>query len=891
MTVNSTTRKTALNVGNGVTTSFAFTFKVQSSADIAVFMVEDSVETQVSSADYTVSLNGNQNTNPGGSVVFDTAPVSTQSFIITTDASPTQTQSIQNQASFNPAIVMEALDKLTIQAQQLRNKLNRSVSLPITDEMTAQLETAEERKGKFLFFNATTGAPESAAAADFMTSLDVSENIVTPFGGSTSATLAMQLAYIDRPEHYSNPLGPVGDGAHGYSGVSVATDNTFTNGQALWTSADIGKLFSAEGVGALRYRATTATIAAGGITAAVGDILTIVGGTKEVAAEFRVDQISGGGATGPVTAVSRVNPGQYATLPSNPVSVTSSGSGTGCTLNLSSETVRLPHNTTIASVNNAYSIELTDAPLLSLTSVKFTYGSDNTAALQACINAVGAVYGGGMALRGKIYCYKNLTLPTNQVSGVYFSARNAIVCQFGMAELAACGSGDNSYAVATSRWLTGDPAGAYSGSPWDTTNIVFNACGKERGFVAKEFFGRALNCWFRGATIADVELTRANQDGSDGTTAYQSSNSWLDCNFDGPALFQFRSIGDTTGPVDSSTDADLRGCVFYGRDVAAFGVWLGNGGGWIVANNRFFSHTIAGGYIYHMARGFMWTCNNMDGTESTATPGLIVRAVGFYPDARIGPGNTWYTNLRVDFSPDTTTERVCVRGDQFSTKIAGTPDAKVVHNNNNGNKTIDIRGCVSDADPIYELATGNTLGRVVVRDCTSATAGVYADIDNLLHDASTADGPFRRNVRRGNGATGRVIFHEVFSGEDSGGAVQQYAGLRVQIGSNTAGAESGVIFFDTVNAGTVAARFKLSLGFFAESLTDPGAGNFNALTAFYVNNVKVVGTRKTGWATATGTATRTTFDTATVTTAQLAERVKALIDDLHQTAGHGLIGT
>lgn len=35
-----------------------------------------------------------------------------------------------------------------------------------------------------------------------------------------------------------------------------------------------------------------------------------------------------------------------------------------------------------------------------------------------------------------------------------------------------------------------------------------------------------------------------------------------------------------------------------------------------------------------------------------------------------------------------------------------------------------------------------------------------------------------------------------------------------------------------------------------------------------------------GWAAPTGTATRTTFATATVTTEQLAERVKALIDDL-----------
>lgn len=35
-----------------------------------------------------------------------------------------------------------------------------------------------------------------------------------------------------------------------------------------------------------------------------------------------------------------------------------------------------------------------------------------------------------------------------------------------------------------------------------------------------------------------------------------------------------------------------------------------------------------------------------------------------------------------------------------------------------------------------------------------------------------------------------------------------------------------------------------------------------------------------GWAAATGTATRTAFDTATVTTELLAQRVKALIDDL-----------
>lgn len=62
--------------------------------------------------------------------------------------------------------------------------------------------------------------------------------------------------------------------------------------------------------------------------------------------------------------------------------------------------------------------------------------------------------------------------------------------------------------------------------------------------------------------------------------------------------------------------------------------------------------------------------------------------------------------------------------------------------------------------------------------------------------------------------------------------------------------------------------------------------NFNNLT-LRVNDTDVVGTRKTGWAAATGTGTRSTFATSSVTLPVLAEHVKALIDDL---TTHGLIG-
>ncbi len=70
-----------------------------------------------------------------------------------------------------------------------------------------------------------------------------------------------------------------------------------------------------------------------------------------------------------------------------------------------------------------------------------------------------------------------------------------------------------------------------------------------------------------------------------------------------------------------------------------------------------------------------------------------------------------------------------------------------------------------------------------------------------------------------------------------------------------------------------------------------GFAPFNTSQDYEVNGTRVVGGRKSGWGTATGIASRAAFDTSTVTTAQLAQRLKALIDDLHATAGHGLIGT
>lgn len=73
--------------------------------------------------------------------------------------------------------------------------------------------------------------------------------------------------------------------------------------------------------------AQSATVAAGGTSYVVGNILTLSGGTGHTPSTFRVAAVS----SGVVTSVTLVNAGSFSTAPSNPVSTTG-GAGSGCTL-------------------------------------------------------------------------------------------------------------------------------------------------------------------------------------------------------------------------------------------------------------------------------------------------------------------------------------------------------------------------------------------------------------------------------------------------------------------------------------------------------------------------------------------------------------------------------
>ena len=140
MTISSQTRKAGPFVGSGSTGPFAFAFKIFQPSDMLVVKVNNAttVETTlVLTTDFTVSLNFDQNSNPGGNVTL-VAPLAVGYNMVMSSQIPyLQETDLTNQGGFYPEVITSSLDNLTIQTQQLKEEVDRSAKLPITSAQSA----------------------------------------------------------------------------------------------------------------------------------------------------------------------------------------------------------------------------------------------------------------------------------------------------------------------------------------------------------------------------------------------------------------------------------------------------------------------------------------------------------------------------------------------------------------------------------------------------------------------------------------------------------------------------------------------------------------------------------------------------------------------------------
>ena len=264
MTINSTTRKTNNLAGNGNTATFPFAFKVFTEADIVVKKLEVSTSAETTltlgaSNDYTVSLNPDQNGNPGGSVTLRqnnsnfNLPSGFQ-LVITSALEPLQGTDLTNQGGFYPEVINDALDKSVILHQQQQDELNRSIKFSLTNTIGSLeiTENAAARANKVMAFD---NAGEFSILSELGT-----------YRGNWSASRAYFVRDLVKDTSTNNIF--MCNAGHTSSGAQPLTTNTDSAKWDLIVDAATATTSSTNAASSASAAASSATAAAASQTAA-----------------------------------------------------------------------------------------------------------------------------------------------------------------------------------------------------------------------------------------------------------------------------------------------------------------------------------------------------------------------------------------------------------------------------------------------------------------------------------------------------------------------------------------------------------------------------------------------------------------------------------------------
>ena len=134
MAVDSTVRRVVFK-GDGVGASFPFAFKVFEASDVGVVIDGADITYGV---DFSVTLNADQENNPGGVVALKSALPVESVLAIVSSVPMTQPMVLTPFDGFNPTTLNESADRGVIISQQIAEKLSRAITTDATDTMTAQ---------------------------------------------------------------------------------------------------------------------------------------------------------------------------------------------------------------------------------------------------------------------------------------------------------------------------------------------------------------------------------------------------------------------------------------------------------------------------------------------------------------------------------------------------------------------------------------------------------------------------------------------------------------------------------------------------------------------------------------------------------------------------------
>lgn len=199
MSINSTNRKAGPYACNGATVAFPFVFKVLDQADVRVVLADTygAESDLVLTTDYSVALNADQDANPGGTVTALSAYPSGYTITLTSNLALLQPVTLTNAGGFYPAVINKALDRLTILIQQISERVDRSLKVPISSAASATADVLIA-----LINSAASSATASAATAT--TKATAAANSATAASGSATASANSATAAANSATAASN---------------------------------------------------------------------------------------------------------------------------------------------------------------------------------------------------------------------------------------------------------------------------------------------------------------------------------------------------------------------------------------------------------------------------------------------------------------------------------------------------------------------------------------------------------------------------------------------------------------------------------------------------------------------------------------------------------------
>jgi len=153
--------------GNGATTIFPFNFKILNSNYLVVekTLTDKSIETLISSTDYTVSF------NESNGIITLIAPLLVDEILLIRRVVPVlQLTDYQNQGAFFAETHENSFDMLTMQNQQQEDVINHSLRFPLNETVTKNqytLPDSETRKGKYLTWNEAGDIEAQASPSNY----------------------------------------------------------------------------------------------------------------------------------------------------------------------------------------------------------------------------------------------------------------------------------------------------------------------------------------------------------------------------------------------------------------------------------------------------------------------------------------------------------------------------------------------------------------------------------------------------------------------------------------------------------------------------------------------------------------------------------------------------